>query len=59
MDQLQQVPLTLATTGGVFTGTSSFGANTTYATTATINYCIKGVFATAKTAVIRPNTPFT
>jgi hypothetical protein len=59
MDQLQQVPLTLATTNGVFTGTSSFGANTTYATTQTIYYCIKGVFATAKTAVTGGTTPTT
>ncbi len=59
MDQLQQVPLTLATTGGGFTGTSSFGANTTFATTSTIYFCIKGVHATPKSAVTGGTTPTT
>jgi len=59
MDALSQVPLTLATTSGAFTGTSSFGGNTTYATTNTINFAIKGVFATAKTAVTGGTTPTT
>ena len=59
MDALAQVPLTMATTSGIFTGTSSFGANTTYATTATINFAIKGSFATAKTAVTGGTTPTT
>lgn len=60
MDALAQVPLTMCTTGGVFTGTAAFGANTTYATTVTINFMIKGVMNTAaKGAVTGGVTPTT
>lgn len=60
MDALSQIPLTMCTTGGVFTGTSAFGANTTYATTVTINFMIKGIMNTAaKGAVTGGTTPTT
>lgn len=56
--QTQDLGGNIATTAGAFTGTSAFGANTTHATTNTINYAIDGKFYT-KTAITGGTTPTT
>lgn len=56
MDNLSLAPVNFATTAGAFTGTTAFGANTTHATTAIINYAINGVLR-AKAAITGGVTP--